>query len=228
MEFTVHSPIKRLPGLYFQLYDFPIGGVGTYFGLQTDVARPTAIGHVGQGTGLLFSRWGLCSVADAKPAADGWLEAASHEGNFVGVRRSFDWGPGRFQARLSVVDTDSHGDWFEFSTLNLETGRRRSAGCLRFPRGNDGSCKMVDGGGTWLECYSGANSPMDLPFFYVTMTSVVALDGGRRHPYIHARSTYTDYPNLTGVDVNFDATTRHVHMQTGPEVKQLRPAGPLV
>ena len=98
IEFTIHSPLVRQPALYFQLYDFKIGGIGQYCGLQTDLIRPTLQGGVWSGKGLIFSRWGQCSIADARVEPDGWLEAASHEGNFVGVRRPFDWGPGHFCA----------------------------------------------------------------------------------------------------------------------------------
>src|SRR5207249_3060382 len=156
-----------------------------------------------------------------------WLEASGHEGDFVGVRRPFDWGPGSFRARMEVVDSDPQGDWFEFSVLNLGTGDRRVAGCLRFPRGGNERARMKDGGGTWIECYSGANDPTGLPFFHATVTSVVALTGDGRHPARHARSTYTDYPNLTQVDVEFDPTNGHVHMRCGRGVTLIHPAGPL-
>lgn len=225
IEFTIHSPLARQPALYFQLYDFAIGGIGQYLGLQTDLIRPTPRGGVWSGKCLIHSRWGQCSIVDARVEPDGWLEAASHEGNFVGVRRPFDWGPGNFLARLALVDSDPTGDWFGFTVRNLQTGAQKSVGSLRFPRTGTDRARIANGGGTWIECYHGARGPSDLPYFHVSITSVVALLGKTRHPAIHARSTYADYPGLTQVDVECDSAAHSVHMRCGHGVATRHPAG---
>lgn len=227
IAFTIHSPLARQPALYFQLYDFKIGSTGQYLGLQTDLIRPTPRGGVWGGKGLIHSRWGQCSIADARVEHDGWLEAASHEGDFVGVRRPFDWGPGKYIAQLTIVDSDHVGDWFGFSVRNIQTSEETSVGSLRFPRHGTDRARIENGGGTWVECYHGARSPFELPYFHVSITSVVGLLDNVRGPAIHARSTYTSYPNLTQVDVELDNATHSVHMRCGDGVAASHPAGVL-
>lgn len=226
-DFTVTSPIEKQPGMYFQLYDANIGGVGQYFGLQSDVAEPTQRGHVGRGHGLLASRWGDCTPADAKIEKGGWMESASHEGKFVGVRHPFAWGPGEFHARLAIVASDKQGDWFALRLTNVKTKQTTSAGSVRFPRGDRPQARLRNGGGTWVECYSGAKDPAGLPLFDVTITRAVALVGDDEHAAMHARSTYTKYPGITQVDVACDRETRHVRIRCGRGVEQRHPPGQL-
>jgi hypothetical protein len=220
LDFTIHSPMEQQPGMYFQLYDYPIGEIASYYGLQTDIEKP---GFGGQGKGLLFSRWGKCSSTDARREPDGWLEVSDHEGDFVGIRRLYDWGAKRYCARLAVVDCDGERAWFGLSLRDLESEKETLAGCLRFPHG----ARIKNGGGTWIECYSAVTMPTGFPFFHVSLVQVVALRGNDRIPAVHARSTYANYPNVTQFDVSVDQATKRVEMRCGQGVSASRPAGKL-
>jgi hypothetical protein len=220
MDFTIHSPMECQPGMYLQLHDGGWGDVGGYFGLQTDVVRPGIGFH---GKGLLFSRWGNCSQADARPMLDGWLEHAGHEGNFVGVRRAYSWGVGRYCAAMKLMDRDTGGDWFGLTVRDVGTGVETNAGLLRFPSG----ARLNNNGGTWIECYSGVSSPAGFPFLHVTVNSAIALIGHDRIPAVHARSTYATYPGVTQFDVVADGPTKCVDLKCGRGVSPSRPAGML-
>ncbi len=123
------------PGHY--LYVSPIwgkiGGAGFYFGLQTDVS-----GHGGgdRGAGVIFSRWGAATTADARPAARGWAEALddghSGEGDFVGVRLPYAWGPGSYHFRLGTLAAAGGGCWVDLEVRKRGAGEAVDAGSLRF------------------------------------------------------------------------------------------------
>ena len=83
LEIEIRGNVERRPGRYLQLYDGDIAGIGSYFGLQTDVAKP---GYGGQGHGLLFTRWKTRDSSNARVAPNGWIENSGHEDDFVGVR----------------------------------------------------------------------------------------------------------------------------------------------
>ena len=38
-------------------------------------------------------------------------QSSGHEGDFIGVRRFYDWGPGDYVARLAPDGADRDGQW---------------------------------------------------------------------------------------------------------------------
>jgi hypothetical protein len=155
LDIEIRGNVDRHPGRYLQLYDGGIAGVGCYFGLQTDVAKPE---HGGQGHGLLFSRSKTRDSSDARVAPDGWIENSGHEDDFVGVRALMPWSTGQYRCTLSVVAEDADGVWYGFTVIDHATHQTFSAGSLRFP-----AAEINSGGGTWTEVYSYAQSEEDVP-----------------------------------------------------------------
>ena len=90
-------------GLYLMVCFGSISNHNFYFGLQTDV-RDRGQGR-GRGKGLIFSRWGERDLAFARVAddEDGWYQSSGHEGDFIGVRRSYNWGTGDYRMRLALM-----------------------------------------------------------------------------------------------------------------------------
>lgn len=155
-----------MPGRYFQLYDGHIAGVGSYFGLQTNLFQP---GCGWRGQGLIFSRWGTRNSTDARVAANGWIENAGHEGDFVGVRATVPLAAGKYRCQLKANEHDSTGVWYEFTIKDHQTGREFSAGSLRFPE-----AKINSGGGTWTEVYSGVANETEIPETELRIISIMA------------------------------------------------------
>ena len=148
IDLTLHNDVDDRPGLYLQVYQGQIGDVGFYLGLQTDVYRPK---QGGQGKGLIFSRWKMRREADARPVSGGWIESSGHEGDFVGIRRKYAWGKGKYRLRLTALDEDDQGVWYGFFILDYGTNQEDYAGSLRFPPTKGQRPRIKDGGGTWLE-----------------------------------------------------------------------------
>ena len=43
------------------------------------------------GKGLIFSRWKERNLVNARIPDDGFTESSGHEGDFIEVRRNYDW-----------------------------------------------------------------------------------------------------------------------------------------
>jgi len=168
---------EKSPARYYQLYQGKIGGIGMYFGFQTDICRP---GMGGQGKGLLFTRWGTRNNHDAAHAEGGWIENAGHEGNFVGVRLPFDWGLGAYRCRLRCIKEDEGARWYEFGVVRLADDHEATAGSLRFPNREGQEALIHSGGGSWTEVYSGASFAEDVPLTQVVVHGITASGGSVR------------------------------------------------
>jgi polyhydroxybutyrate depolymerase len=199
------------PGLYLQVYQGHIGDVGFYLGLQTDVYRPK-LG--GQGKGLIFSRWKTRDVADARATADGWIESSGHEGDFIGIRRKYAWGKGKYRLRLTALDEDAQGVWYGFFILDYGTNREDYCGAIRFPKDSKSEQprpRIKNGGGTWLEVYSHAKSLDDIPFWHVTVDGCYA-----NQRQISAKKASSDYSQkIPNADVHFDPRNGTTHFRIG-------------
>ena len=89
-----------------------LSDVAFYFGLQTDVHASEP--PYRRGKGLLFSRWETLDLATARfSETDGWTQSCGHEGNFIGVRRSYAWGARDYRVRFAPdSDPEDDGVWF--------------------------------------------------------------------------------------------------------------------
>ena len=110
-----------------------ISDVEFYFGLQTDVHAPES--PYRRGKGLLFSRWATRDLANARISEiDGWTQSSGHEGNFIGVRRSYSWGAGEYRVRLAPDgDPEEDGVWFGLWITDRSTDVTTWIGSLKFP-----------------------------------------------------------------------------------------------
>ena len=108
MDITIHNDPgdwSNDHGYYLILLQNRISEVGFYFGLQTDANR--------RGKALIFSRWGTRHLGYAKfHDADGWNQSSGHEGDFIGVRRSYEWGAGDYRVRIAPDGLEEDGEWF--------------------------------------------------------------------------------------------------------------------
>jgi hypothetical protein len=220
IDLILHNDVQAPPGLYLQVYQGHIGDVGFYLGLQTDVYRPR---KGGQGKGLIFSRWKTRREADARPVSGGWIESSGHEGDFVGVRRKYAWGKGKYRLRLTALDEDDRGVWYGFFILDHGTNQEDYAGSLRFPKTKDRRPRIRDGGGTWLEVYSGATEPGQIPFWHVSVDGCFA---DRRR--VKAKEATTDYSKVPNTDVSFEAGDGSIHFRIGKGVERKHAKGKYV
>ena len=216
-EVDLLSGEEETPGRYFQLYQGRIGGVGFYFGFQTNVFHP-CMGW--QGKGLIFTRWESRSDGDACPAEGGWVENAGHEGDFVGVRLRFAWRLARYRCRLLPTAEEQCAQWYEFRLLSLDSGERITAGSLRFPkRSEQGRALIHSGGVSWTEVYGhGRLSPEDVPRTHMVLRSVAANSGSVRP--IRCR---TDYNSAFQNSDCYVSESGDLHLISGQHVSRTHP-----
>ena len=153
IDFTIHNDpgnFSTRHGLYLMVCSGSIAEQGFYFGLQTNVSDPE-LGR-GRGKGLIFSRWGERDLSFARIAdeQEGWTESAGYEGDFMGVRRSYDWGVGDYRMRLAPHGRDDDGEWY--AVTDAATDTTTWAGSLKFPFHN-GTTAMRASTYTTLEVY---------------------------------------------------------------------------
>ena len=134
VRFTIHEMPMELPepanGVYFMVAHSFIGDHGFYFGLQTNVLHSNG---PFMGPGIIFSRWGTRDLANARwDSENGFAQSSGHEGDFIGVRLLYDWGPGEY---LLIMNGDIGDGWWNVYGFNLSTYERFDVGSLRFPSG---------------------------------------------------------------------------------------------
>ena len=87
--------------------------------------------------GVIFSRWETRDISNYRLAKDGWGQSAGYEGDFIGVRKEFEWGIGTYEIELKIVDTDDLGDWYGVFIRNISDSSFTYIGSIRFEHGSD-------------------------------------------------------------------------------------------
>lgn len=156
-------------GLYHMVCHATIDGGAYYFGLQTDVHDYNQYNYQ-RGKGLIFSRWGKRDVDDARIPDDGWIQESGHEGDFVGVRRNYDWSDGKYQMRLGLDVEDDRGKWLGVWIKAEGEPEETWIGSLVFSRG-----EIAPRCYTTLEIYGGGRiAARDIPYWRVTIDPPIA------------------------------------------------------
>lgn len=124
------------PPLYLSPLWGHIGKSGFYFGFLSDIFDLRQQKAVGKG--IIFSRWGLGSEDDIRMPDGAWnyvgRKASSGEGDFLSVRRTYAWKPGKytFLLRARTRAADSDGTWVDLLIFEHATGTWIDGGGLRF------------------------------------------------------------------------------------------------
>ena len=110
MDVTISDDVPSNVNLYIS----PIGlahlsKTAFYGGIQTK-----ADGYTKQdqklrtiGPGFIFSMWGERSTDAIRPSVGGFFQSSGHEGDFVSVRRPFQWKKGKYTYRLTRMDQET-------------------------------------------------------------------------------------------------------------------------
>ena len=213
IDFTIHNNVELEGdnGLYLMLAQSKISDVGFYFGLQTDVHAPEP--PYGRGKGLLLSRWETRDLANARfSETDGWTQSSGHEGDFIGVRRSYAWGAGDYRIRFAPDgDPEDDGVWFGLWITDRSTDVTTWIGSLKFPL-LDGKAVMRAPTYSTMEIYGRRIRPIDIPAWHVSIKRPVG-DG------IKPSWGHTGYSPFEGdvmnSEVRYDRDNDVVHFKTG-------------
>lgn len=210
-DFTIHNDVGDWSdehGYYLILMQNDISGVGFYYGLQTDI-------WPARGKGVIFSRWGTRDLANAKwNETEGWTESAGHEGDFIGVRRSYDWGAGNYRIRIGPDGLDPDGEWFGLWITDLGSDETTWIGSMKFPR-HDGTASFRPHASATIELYGNLRiRPIDIPQWRVTVEppvgdGVTASWGSTSYPYDGSDNA------LMNSDVRYDPVAGGAHLLVG-------------
>lgn len=196
-------------GIYLMLGLGSICGAVYYYGIQTDVRDPVT--WDGRGKGLIFSRWQTRDLAHARAADDGFVQSSGHGGDFIGVRRGYDWTAGEYRLRLAPDGDDADGEWFGLWITDLEAGDAMWIGSLRFPC--ESQALISPGSYSTIEIYGAPIiRPIDIPEIGISIAPPEG-DG------IAASSAFTGYASFSGEIMNSearcDAESGRIYLQAG-------------
>ena len=212
-EFTIHNDVtlRGDHGLYLMLAYGSLNGQDYYFGLQTDVYSPEP--PFRRGKGLLFSRWGTRDLANARYSKeDGWTQSSGHEGDFIGVRRSYAWDSGDYRVTLAPdEEPDKDGAWIGLWITDLDTGDSTWIGSLKFPAA-DGSATISPASYSTIEIYGSRIRPIDIPQWHVSIRRPGG-DGVRATGGVTGYSPF--YGQITNNEVNYSQETQEIHLKVG-------------
>ena len=222
-DFTIHTDPGDFSddyGLYLMLCYCFIGNVDFYFGLQTDVVgHPENVG----GKGLIFSRWETRDLANARVAdsEEGWVESAGHEGDFIGVRRRYNWGAGEYRVSFAPDGADSEGEWFGVWITDKATYETTWIGSLKFPYEN-GRAAIGSQVYTNMEIYGGSQiQAFRIPEWHVSLKR--PLGDGLESGWFE--SGYAAFGSeMANADVRYDRADGEVHIVAGGVIERTTPA----
>jgi len=214
----LYEPDNR-DGLYFQMYQATINGVGFFFGLQTRMYNP--IKHI-VGKGILFSRWETKNLSNVKTVEEGWSENDDYEGDFVGIRKLYDWSNHSYQFKLQYIESDDVGDWYGVWINDLDESTQEFLGSIRFPITSSNKTGISDGGITWTELYYKKVELTPIPTWHVSIDGIHVTDNK-----IPAKSATSSYSDINHTDIWYDEITKKIHLTMGPNVERKHEQGKL-
>ncbi len=130
-----------------RLYLAPIGiaslsGTKLYGGIQTMTDGYTKQNRRLRkiGPGFLMSMWDERSEEAIRPSVGGLFQSSGHEGDFVSVRRPYEWTKGTYTYRVVRMDREAVGEraftWVGAFVHSHEKDENIFVGALRFPGEN--------------------------------------------------------------------------------------------
>ncbi|MGA2031273.1 MAG: hypothetical protein ABSG68_03365 [Thermoguttaceae bacterium] len=92
------------------------------------------------GPGFIFSMWGQRSLDAMQPSIGGFCQSSGHEGDFVSVRRPYEWKKGKYTYRVVRMDKEEVGGkpftWVGVLVYSHDKDENVFVGALRFPGEN--------------------------------------------------------------------------------------------
>ena len=227
MDFT----IREDPGHFSEEYSLvaafgwsSIGSTRFGFGIRTDVDDPDSDGS--EGKGIVFNRWGTHDKTQARPTDDGWVVTGNILGNFISIRKAYDWGAGDYTVRIAQDgDDDADGRWYGMWILNKSTNVETHMGSLKFPF-VDGAPPMInprqDVYSSMMVILGGsAIKPHEIPVFEVALSP--PNEGNGVAPPKRFTATYSNLAGvITNAKLSFDRDSNQLIMRAGRKYQPLQ------
>ena len=120
------------------------------------------------GPGFIFSMWGQRSLDAIRPSMGGFCQSSGHEGDFVSVRRPYEWKKGKYTYKVVRMDQEEIDGqpvtWvgaFVYRTPRTKT-------CSSVPCGSRARTSSWPGVASFVEVYGQRIPVGDIPKLTVT------------------------------------------------------------
>lgn len=209
IPFTIHNDPTNLPdanGLYLILGQSSISDTLFYFGVQKD----------SDGKRVIFSRWDVRDLSNARTRPDCYTQSSGHEGDFIGVRCLYQWTTGEYTARIGFETADIAGDWYGLWITDEADGTKTWIGSLRFPKSLTRSRGLHSGLAQVVEIYG--NKPIkaiDIPVWHVTLEPPVSSTESTPDWVAVYYDGYDGGQEFSNSDAWFDADEGQMHIIAG-------------
>ena len=176
MDFTVREDPGHFSEDHALVMAFGWSSIGSTrfgFGIRTDLDKPGTDGS--QGKGIVFNRWGTHDKTLARPTEDGWVVTGTILGDFISIRKPYDWGVGDYTVRIAHDETadDPDGRWFGMWITDSED-EETYMGSLKFPMVGGEPPKINPRGDLYQSMLAllggGVIKPQDIPVFEIALS----------------------------------------------------------
>ena len=164
----------------------------------------------------------------ARPTSDGWVVTGSILGDFISIRKPYDWGEGDYTVRIAHdgSDDDDDGRWFGMwitDPNNVET----YMGSLKFPLVDGAPPKFNPRGDLYQSMLAllggGVIKPHEIPVFEVALSPPD--EGSTVGPPKRVTAVYSQFNGvMTNSNITYDREDNLVIMRAGGTT--LRTTGP--
>jgi hypothetical protein len=192
IDVTISDEVPSSTNLY--IAPIGLGHLGKtpfYGGIQTQADGHTRKDrHIRKlGPGFLFSMWGERSLDAIRPSLGGYCQSSGHEGDFVSVRRPYEWHKGTYTFKIVRMDEEEvEGKpctWVGAFVHAHEQDENVFVGALRF-KGED--LVLARKLASFVEVYGRRIPAGEIPRVTVTLGNLVV--NGKRVEVASAEARY--------------------------------------
>ncbi len=228
MDFTIREDPGHFSEDHALVMAFGWSSIGSTrfgFGIRTDLDDPDTDGS--EGKGIVFNRWDTHDTSLARPTTDGWVVTGTILGNFISIRKPYDWGVGDYTVRIAHdgSDNDADGRWFGM-WITDPNGMETHMGSLKFPLVDGAAPKFNPRGDLYQSMLAllggGVIKPHEIPVFEVALSPLfeVALsppdEGSGIDPPKRVTAVYSQFNGvMTNSNIAHDREDNLVIMRAG-------------
>ena len=220
MNFTVREDPGHFSEDHALVMAFGWSGIGHTrfgFGIRTDLDDPETDGS--EGKGIVFNRWGTHDKSLARPTTDGWVVTGTILGDFISIRKTYEWGVGDYTVRIAHDGSadDADGRWFGMWITDPNSVETKM-GSLKFPFVNGAPPKFNPRGDLYqsmLALLGGSViKPHEIPVFEVALSPPD--EGSSIDPPKRVTAIYSQFHGvMTNSNITYDQEDNRVIMRAG-------------
>ena len=220
MDFTVREDPGHFSEDHALVMAFGWSSIGSTrfgFGIRTDVDDPDTDGS--EGKGIVFNRWDTHDKTLASPTEDGWVVTGTILGDFISIRKPYDWGEGDYTVRIAHDGSadDADGRWYGMWITDSE-GDETHMGSLKFPFVNGAAPRFNPRGDVYSSMFvllgGSVIKPQEIPVFEIALSPPD--EGSSIDPPKRVTTIYSQFHGvMTNSNITHDREDNLVIMRAG-------------